>query len=166
MGAKTIRGLRPAGYSSRLTDAGRSRHAGGMSLTMPHLDANPYAPPQAESAEWPILPPERWGDLHLAAMLVTQRPMERVLRLTGSIDAELYYDARTIGEQVYVNGRLAGRSSVWYWSLVAPTIDFAVDGDQFRVPAQVAVGVGFSWTSLVAIRRFQLWVAGRNVYAE
>jgi hypothetical protein len=137
-----------------------------MSLTAP-LDTNPYAPPQADLTEpWPLLAPERWSELHLAAQLVSLRPMERVVRVAGAIDAEVYYDARLVGEQVYVNGRLAGRSSLWYWSLVAPTIDFVVDGDGFRVPARVSVGVGFSWLSLVRITRFELSVAGRVVYTE
>jgi hypothetical protein len=153
--------------SGRLTAEGSRRHAGAMSITLPHFDSNPYAPPLVDPAgDWPLLPVERWGELHLAAKIVSQRAMERVVRITGSLDAEIYYDARLIGEQVYVNGRLRGQSSVWHWSLVAPTIDFLVEGNQFRVPAQVAAGVGFSWRSFVCIRRFQLWVAGRVVYAE
>ena len=138
-----------------------------MSLAASPVDANPYAPPLSDPAgQWSLLAPDRWGELHLAAQLVRQRSMERVLRLAGAIDAEIYYDARFIGEQVYVNGRLAGQSSVWYWSLVAPTIDFLVAGDQYRVPARVSVGVGFSWRTLARIRRFELWVAGRVVYVE
>jgi hypothetical protein len=138
-----------------------------MSLATRTLDVNPYAPPLADPADlWPLLAPERWGELRLAAQLVSQRRMERVVRLVGAIEAEIYYDARFLGEQVYVNGRLAGQSSVWYWSLVAPTIDFAVTGDRFRLPAQVRVGVGFSWRSLVKISRFELWTAGQVVYAE
>jgi hypothetical protein len=130
-------------------------------------DQNPYAPPLADPAgKWPVLPTKRWPELRLVANLVSQRPMERVVRITGSIDAEIYYDARFIGEQVYVNGRLGGQSSVWFWSLVAPTIDFLVEGNHFQVPAQVAVGVGFTWRSFICIRRFQLWVAGRVVYSE
>jgi hypothetical protein len=138
-----------------------------MSLAVPHLDANPYAPPLSDPAsQWPLLAPDRFGELRLPAQLAQQRSMERVVRLGGSMDAEIYYDARYIGEQVYVNGRLAGQSSVWYWSLVAPTIDFLVAGDQYRVPARVSVSVGFAWRTLVRIRRFELWVAGRIVYYE
>jgi hypothetical protein len=142
-------------------------HAISMSVAAARADTNPYAPPRIDSsAAWAWLAPERWHELHLVGQLISQRPMERVVRLAGSIDAEIYYDARLVGEQVYVNGRLAGRSSLWYWSLVAPTIDFAVDGERYRVPARVDVAVGFSWRSLVAIKRFELWVAGRVVYVE
>lgn len=152
--------------AAHLTGTLRRGHAEAMSLTAT-FNPNPYAPPLAElRAEWPLLPADRWGELHISAQLVSQRPMERVFRLTGSIDAEIYYDARLIGEQVYANGRLAGRSSLWYWSLVAPTIDFILDGERFRVPARVSVGVGFSWRSLVRISRFELWVAGRVLFAE
>ena len=138
-----------------------------MSQLAAELDVNPYAPPLADVVgHGPLLPPEMWGGLQLAAKLVSQRAMERVIRLAGSLEAEIYYDARLVGEQVYVNGRLKGQSSVWYWSLVAPTVDFVVEGERFCVPAQVAVGAGLSLRTLMRIRRFQLWVAGRVVYAD
>jgi hypothetical protein len=133
----------------------------------PH-ELNPYAPPLSDPAgDWPLLPAEHWGALHLAASLVSERTMERIIRIAGSIDAEIYYDARLVGEQVYVNGRLRGRSSVWHWTLVAPTIDFFVEGSGFRVPARIEVSVGPSWRwSLIRLSRFRLSIAGRVVYAE
>jgi hypothetical protein len=138
-----------------------------MPSSAPIADPNPYAPPLADPAvQWPVLPAERWGALHLAASLVSQRPMERVLRIVGSLEAEIYYDARLVGEQVYVNGRLRGRSSVWHWTLVAPEVEFLVEGDQFRVPARVDVRVGPSWRTIVRLSRFRLWVAGRMIYKE
>jgi len=131
------------------------------------IDPNPYAPPLADpAAEWPMLPVERWSELRLAASLVSQRTMERVVRIAGSLEAEIYYDARMIGEQVYVNGRLRGRSSVWHWTLVAPEVEFLVEGNQFRVPALVEVKVGPSWRTVVRLSRFRLWVAGRVLYEE
>ena len=151
----------------RLTERGGKRHAEEMPANAPTVDPNPYAPPLADPAgQWPVLPAARWGELHLAASLVSQRTMERVVRIAGSFEAEIYYDARLIGEQVYVNGRLRARSSVWYWSLVAPTIDFLVEGNQFRVPARVEAGVGPSWRSVVRLSRFRLWMAGRVLYEE
>jgi hypothetical protein len=131
-------------------------------------DPNPYAPPLADPAsDWPVLPAEHWSALHLAAALAGERTMERIIRIAGSIDAEIYYDARLVGEQVYVNGRLRGRSSVWHWTLVAPTIDFFVEGNGFRVPARIEVGVGPSWRwPPIRINPFRLSIAGRVVYAE
>jgi hypothetical protein len=57
-----------------------------MLSSAPTVDPNPYAPPLADPAvRWPVLPAERWGELHLAASLVSQRTMERVVRITGSL---------------------------------------------------------------------------------
>jgi hypothetical protein len=150
-----------------LTERGGKRHAEEMPAIAPTVDPNPYAPPLADpAAQWPVLPAERWGELHLAASLVSQRTMERVVRIAGSIEAEIYYDARLIGEQVYVNGRLRGRSSVWHWTLVAPEVAFLVEGHQFRVPALIEVKVGPSWRTVVRLSRFRLSVAGRVLYEE
>lgn len=138
-----------------------------MSLTASPVDANPYAPPLADPAgQWPLLPPERWSELHLAASLVSQRMMERVVRIVGSLEAEIYYDARFIGEQVYVNGRLRGQSVLWGLALVRPSVDFLVEGNQFRVPARVEVRASLSLRTLVRLSRFRLWVAGRVLYEE
>ena len=153
--------------AGRLTKGANERHADGMPAPDATLDPNPYAPPLADpAAQWPMLPVERWGELQLAASLVSQRTMERVVRIAGSFEAEIYYDARMIGEQVYVNGRLRGQSSVWHWTLVAPEVEFLIEGNQFRVPALVEVKVGPSWRTVVRLSRFRLSVAGRVLYEE
>jgi hypothetical protein len=156
-----------SGLAGRLTTDADEGHADWMPAPAATIDPNPYAPPLADpAAEWPILPIERWDELRLAAKLVSQRTMERVVRIAGSLEAEIYYDARMIGEQVYVNGRLRGQSSVWHWTLVAPEVEFLVEGNQFRVPALVEVKVGPSWRTVVRLSRFRLWVAGRVLYEE
>jgi hypothetical protein len=81
-----------------------------MPANAPTVDPNPYAPPLADPAgQWPVLTAERWGELHLAASLVSRRDGQ-VVRIAGSFEAE-FAQTRLIGEQVYERPA-AARSSV------------------------------------------------------
>lgn len=135
---------------------------------MPPAEINPYAAPQHEAAAaWPLLPAERWSEVHLSVASVTRRALKRIVRLAGTIDAEIDYDGLTPpSETVRVNGVVRGRGSLWEAALLSPFIEFTIGGDGYLLPARIDVKAGLSLVTLVRIARFRLTIAGQIVYEE
>lgn len=131
-------------------------------------EINPYAPPlEPNTADWPILPPQRYDEVHFSVRDTFKFWIDRRIWLTGTGDYEIHYEASsTVGEIVRVNGEIQGRGSPWDLSLVSPVIEFTLDGPGYRIPARIDVKLGFSWLSFFRLRTFRLTVAGKVVYEE
>jgi hypothetical protein len=131
-------------------------------------DLNPYAAPQDQAlAEWPLLPEADWDSLDLRVANVTRRGLVRVIRLAGTLDSEILYDGFTPpSERILVNGVVRARGPVWYPALVAPTVEFTIDADGYRLPARIDAKAGFSLWTILGLARFRLTLAGRVIYSE
>lgn len=129
-------------------------------------ELNPYAPPQAESsADWPLLPPERFKEVQLRVDRVVPGHMERRIWISGTTVAEIHYYQSAM-DTVEVNGVPRGRGSLWDTSIVSPTIDFWLDGNWHRIPARVDAQAGFAWLTVFRLTKFKLTIAGQVVYVE
>jgi hypothetical protein len=131
-------------------------------------EINPYAPPQHDAAAtWPMLPAEQWPALQFVVVGIRKGGLDRKVVIGGSVDAEIHYDGVTPpSETVRVNGVVRGRSSVWDAALIAPFIEFTIEGDGYRLPARIDVRPGFSIFTLLRLTRFKLTIAGHVVYEE
>jgi len=137
-----------------------------LSGLLTHREINPYAPPQAATwAEWPLLPPERWGEVQVRVERVVPGYMERRLWISGTSVAEIHYYQAAM-DAVEVNGQVRGRGSLWDTAIVSPTIEFWLDGDNYRIPARVDAVAGLSWLTLFRLAKFRLTVAGQVIYEE
>ena len=130
---------------------------------------NPYEPPLVSShgdprLRLPVLPMNRWHEIAVRVASVDRGWCKCRIVLTGSIDADIEYDPRGIGERVYVNGRLIVTTSGWGWRLVTPHIDFLLESVQYSVPASIDVKASF-WR-LLRTTVFRLTVAGQTVYKD
>ena len=129
-------------------------------------ELNPYAPPQAATwADWPLLPPERFGEVKLHVDRVVKGHMERRLWISGTCVAQIHYYQAAM-DTVEVNGQPRGRGSLWDTSIVTPTIEFWLDGDGYRIPARIDAAAGFAWLTVFRLTKFKLTVAGKIVYEE
>lgn len=130
------------------------------------LELNPYAPPQAATwADWPLLPPDRFGEVQVRVDRVVPGPMNRRIWISGTTWAEIYYYQAAM-DTVEVNGVPRGRGSLWDTAIISPTIEFTLDGDGYRIPARVDALAGFSWLTVFRLTKFKLTIAGQVVYAE
>jgi hypothetical protein len=131
-------------------------------------EVNPYAAPQDQARrEWPLLPASDWGSLDLRLANVTRRGLVRILRLTGTLDSEILYDGFTPpSERILVNGVVRARGPIWYPALVAPTVEFTIEADGYRLPARIDAKAGFSPWTILGLARFRLIIAGRVLYSE
>jgi len=137
-----------------------------MSGLLSYREINPYAAPQAATwAEWPLLPPERWGEVQVRVERVAPGYMERRIWISGTSVAEIHYYQAAM-DAVEVNGQVRGRGSLWDTTIVSPTIEFWLDGDNYRIPAHVDAEAGLSWLTLFRLTKFKLTVAGQVVYEE
>lgn len=131
-------------------------------------DINPYAAPQDQArGEWPLLPESDWGSLDLRLANVTRRGLVRIIRLAGVLDSEILYDGFTPpSERILVNGIVRARGPVWYPALVAPTVEFTIEADGYRLPARIDAKAGLSPWTLLGLARFRLVIAGRVLHSE
>jgi hypothetical protein len=131
-------------------------------------EVNPYAAPQDQARrEWPILPESEWSSLDLRLANVTRRGLVRILRLAGTLDSEILYDGFTPpSERILVNGVVRARGPIWYPALVAPTVEFTIEADGYRLPARIDAKAGLSPWTLLGLARFRLTIAGRVLYSE
>jgi len=137
-----------------------------MSGLLSQREINPYAPPQAATwAEWPLLPPDRWGEVQVRVERVVPGTMERRIWISGTSVAEIHYYQAAM-DAVEVNGQVCGRGSLWDTTIVSPTIEFWLDGDDCRVPARVDAEAGLSSLTLFRLTKFKLTVAGKVIYEE
>jgi len=137
---------------------------------------NPYQSPRSSapseldgSLALPVLPESRWNEVAVRVVPPVRGRWTRQITLTGSIDADLAYDAASFGERVYLNGQLIATTSAFYWSIwatVTPRIDFHLEVERLghAVPARIDVAASF-WR-LCMISAFRLTIAGKIVYEE
>jgi hypothetical protein len=137
-------------------------------MTLQPVEINPYAPPQhLTRPDLPVLPPELWGQVRCYATGVSGRGLVRIVRISGTVEAEIHYDGWTPpSENIYVNGILKGRGNPWDLSLVSPKVEFLIDGPGYAIPSQIDAQAGLSLRTLFGLRRFQLTIAGQVVHCE
>ena len=116
-------------------------------------------------ADWPLLAPERWGEVQVRVDQVLPGTMERRIWISGTTFAEIHYFQAAM-DTVTVNGQPRGRGSLWDTAIVSPSIDFWLDGEGYRIPARIDAVAGFSWLTLFRLTKFKLTVAGRVIYEE
>jgi hypothetical protein len=126
----------------------------------------PYAPPRSHLIpELPLLPADRWPELEICVSEVGRGWMTRWLTISGNIETEIRYEGGGHGERVLADGRLIATSSPWQCRhVVAPRIEFKLEGQGYFVPARIDVAVSI-WR-LLRISQFRLTIAGRTVYDE
>lgn len=116
---------------------------------------NPYAAPDLQSFQDPA--DSLAADATLAARLLLRAWLKRrieVLLPTGPMIVE--YSGRSPSDAVWVDGRLAASRYAWWWFV--PHFDFRLG----NLPATIDVEVAWN----LRIRRFELRVDGRLIYAE
>lgn len=146
--------------------SGLLSHRSVTSGPIARQDLNPYAPPQAATwADWPLLPPERFGEVQVRVDRVTPGHMQRWVWISGTVAGAIHYYQAAM-DTVEVNGVPRGRGSLWDTTIVSPTIEFTLDGEGYRIPARVDAVAGFSWLSLFRLTKFRLTIAGQVIYSE
>ena len=132
----------------------------------PQSESNPYAPPlEVTTANWPLLPPERWHEVQVRVERIVREEMNRKIWVTGTTDAEIHYVPGAM-DTVYVNGQARGWASLWDTTPLSPTIEFWLDGHDHRIPARIDVVGAWSWTTVIRLAHLKLTVAGRVIYSE
>ena len=114
-------------------------------------------------AAWALCRPEL--EAPVQAELVIGEAAQRMVRLSGPVQAMVFYDGHGAGyEAVYVNGVEASVRTNWSLSRhhLVPRIDFAIPTPGGPAPARVEV-VAERYRVLGG---FRLTVAGQVVYAE
>jgi hypothetical protein len=111
----------------------------------------------------PVLVPDGSQECVVRVHSVHRTPMERILVVLGSIEAEIGYDYTGVGERVFVNGELAARS-YGFAIPAAPRFKFHLRGRARRVPALVEVSA--YWRFWRGIKKFRLVVGDTVIYEE
>lgn len=133
------------------------------------MEMNPYTPPihGPDTSAEEFLSGELAERLVLHAQCVKRGWTSRLIRLTGSVNAEIRYDGMGKGERVFVNDELVARTPLFstnVFNCVTPRIDFHLRWFGYLLPATIDVYA--SAFRFLKITRFKLTVQDRVLYQE
>ena len=98
---------------------------------------------------------------HFEAICDARRMLYRRVRLTGSLEGTVEWDARSVVEIIRVgNKSVAQTFPFWY----TPQFDFVIDAESMCLPATIEVRL--SRLLPIFVRRFRLVIDGSTVYQE